>query len=192
MELVYVLGIASANQRPRPFTKPRPSALTRSRTIRPSRRATATLRTVRRTRKNECETNIKASLERHEGKAIRRIASNWRRKVLSRLGLCDAGTSGNRFAFFSITEVGVGLTVTCQDPCELFQCEGRPRDYVPWRCVPCVGQVESWSRQARRRRLVAMPARAPPGRPPGAMRHSSASRAHLLADQQSCPATEAA
>ena len=132
MELVYVLGIASANQRPRPLMKPRPSALTRSRTMRPSRRATATLRTVRRTRKNECETSIRASLERHEGNAIRRIASSWRKKVLSRLGLCDAGTNGNRFAFFSITEAGVGLTVTCQAPYE-------PSGVKNEQATPCLG-----------------------------------------------------
>lgn len=60
---VYVLGTASANHRPNPFKKPLPSALTRSRTMRPSRRATATLSTVRKTRKEVWARSMKASLE---------------------------------------------------------------------------------------------------------------------------------
>ena len=112
MEFVYVLGIASKNQRPIPLRKPLPSALTRSRTMRPSRRATPTLSTVRRTRKNECDTSMRASFECHEGNAMRRMASNCRRKVLSRLGLCDVGTRGKCFAFSSNLDWGVGEIVT--------------------------------------------------------------------------------
>lgn len=53
MEFVYILGIASANHRARPVKNPLPSALTKSLTMRPSRRATAMLNTVRRTRNVE-------------------------------------------------------------------------------------------------------------------------------------------
>ena len=108
IELVYVLGIASRNQRPMPFAKPFPSALTKSRTIRPSRRATPMLRTVRRTKKNECMTRIMASLECHDGKTILRMGSNCRRKVLSRLALLDAGTRGKCLALFARAEDEVG------------------------------------------------------------------------------------
>lgn len=78
MAFVYVLGSARANHHPKPRMKPLPFAetctyqlvvpsqcivyLTRSRTIRPSNRATITLRTVLRTRKNVCSTSMNASL----------------------------------------------------------------------------------------------------------------------------------
>ena len=108
IELVYVLGMASKNHKPIPFAKPLPSALTKSRTMRPSSRATPMLKTVRRTRKNECMIRIKASLECHEGKAILRIGKSCRRKVLSRLALLDAGTRGKCFAPFASAGDDVG------------------------------------------------------------------------------------
>lgn len=55
---------------------------------------------------------MRASLECHEGIAMRRMANSWRRKVLSRFGLCDAGTSGKFFAFSAMTESGVEEMVT--------------------------------------------------------------------------------
>lgn len=113
IEFVYVLGIASRNHKPRPLRNPTPSALTRSRTMRPSRRATPTLNTVRKTRKKECETRMRDSFECHEGNAIRIMAKSCRRKVLSRLGLCDVGTRGNRFALPSSAAGDVGLIGTC-------------------------------------------------------------------------------
>lgn len=114
MEFVYVLGMASKNHRPMPFMKPFPSALTKSRTIRPSRRATPTLSTVRRTRKKEWEVRMSASLERHDGKAILRIANSWRKNVLSRLGLWEAGTRGKCLVFSANKDEEVETMLTCE------------------------------------------------------------------------------
>lgn len=52
IELVYVLGTANTNHHPSPRRNPLPFAETRSRTMRPSKRATSTLRYVLATRKN--------------------------------------------------------------------------------------------------------------------------------------------
>ena len=63
------------------------SKLTRSLTILPSSLATATLRTVLRTKKKECKTTIMLSFDLHDGKATRnRIARSCFRKALSMLG----------------------------------------------------------------------------------------------------------
>lgn len=113
MVFVYVLGIASANHNPRPLRKPRASALTRSRTMRPSSRATATLRTVRKMRKKLCARRSAASLECQDGRAIRRIARSCRRKVLSRFGFCEGGSGGKWVAVAVIKEAGVGRMRTC-------------------------------------------------------------------------------
>lgn len=110
IELVYVLGIARRNHRPSPLRKPFPFALTRSLAIRPSRRATATLKTVLRTRKNECKTTIRVSLDLNEGNAMRkRIARSWRRKAVSILGFDfkDVGCSGKKGASDLSFESGV-------------------------------------------------------------------------------------
>ena len=62
IELVYVLGTANTNHQPSPRAKPLPFAETRSRTIRPSKRATMTLSTVRAIRKKVCRVSRNASL----------------------------------------------------------------------------------------------------------------------------------
>jgi hypothetical protein len=69
--------------------------LTRSLTIRPSRRATATLSTVRRTRKKVWNARIKTSLDLQDGNVMRkRMALSCLKNVASMLGL-DLEVSDN-------------------------------------------------------------------------------------------------
>lgn len=64
--------------------------------MRPSRRATATLSTVRSTRKPECSSTSSVSFERSDGKATRvRSARSWRRNAASMFGL-DVVVEGRR------------------------------------------------------------------------------------------------
>lgn len=153
---VYVLGIASANHNPKPFRNPLPSALTKSRTIRPSSLATPTLNTVRATRKNECKTRMRVSLECHDGKHMRRIARSWRRKVLSRLGLCAEGTGGKFFASSASCTGVYGLIATYAKTYHVgitFKSQNH-RNAPPTHDLD-MAQSASWFHPAHPRRLVA-------------------------------------
>jgi hypothetical protein len=72
--------------------------LTKSLTILPSSLATPILKTVLSTRKNECSTTIRLSLDLHEGKAMRKmIARNCFTNEASILGLVlDFPESGGK------------------------------------------------------------------------------------------------
>ena len=91
---VYVLGKASKNHNPNPLTNPFPSLQTISRTRRPSSLATATLNTVRRTRKKEWRAMMRDSWECHVGKVMRRMERRWLRVVVVRVGMGVRGGEG--------------------------------------------------------------------------------------------------
>ena len=93
---VYVLGKASKNHNPKPLTKPFPSLQTISRTRRPSSLATATLNTVRRTRKKEWRARMRDSWECHVGKVRRRMERRWLRVVVVRVCLVEGGEGEGR------------------------------------------------------------------------------------------------
>lgn len=115
MAFVYVLGIARRNHSPSPLRNPLPLALTKSRTILPSKRATAILRTVLNTKKKEWVITIRVSFDLNLGKATRnRIDCSWRRKALSILGFClvAAGMGGKCCLSSSNLDCGVETILT--------------------------------------------------------------------------------
>lgn len=123
--------MARRNQSPRPFRKPFPSALTytgklvmfrqdnctaripltKSLTILPSSLATAILNTVLKTRKNECSTTMRLSLDLHEGKAMRnKMARSCLKNDASMLGFVfavpESGGKDRASAFNLLSGVG--------------------------------------------------------------------------------------
>ena len=115
---VYVLGKASKNHNPNPLKKPFPSLQTISRTRRPSSLATATLNTVRRTRKKEWRAMMRDSWECHVGKVMRRMERRWLRVVVVRVGVGvrgggGEGRGGKRVEVEVRVEGGVGIIGTC-------------------------------------------------------------------------------
>lgn len=97
--------------------KTRGCLLTRSLTIIPSSLATAILKIVLITRKNECSTTIPVSLDRNLGNAIRnKMACNCRMKDMSMLGLADSGRRGKCLASETSLSFGVGLIFICTRP----------------------------------------------------------------------------
>jgi hypothetical protein len=111
IEFVMLLGIARRNQRASPRMNPFASALTISRTIRPSSLATMILNTVLSMRNAEWRITSPDSAERHDGMATRkRIARSCERNARSMLGLADSEESRRGKCGLSAVNLDLGVS----------------------------------------------------------------------------------